>query len=317
MTPVTYAQGDAVSAGRILVVDDSLVIRAVVRASLEEEGYLVVEAENGEVALGECRARPPDVVLLDVEMPGLTGYEVLERLKADAELEDIPVVFLTSRTRMEDVVKGLREGAHDYLKKPFEAAELLARVGSASKIKRLQDQLRERNDALERMARTDALTGLFNRRHLDDELRRRHSDARRHHEPLSVLLLDIDHFKHVNDTYGHPVGDLVLTEFARILEAGTRDEDISGRWGGEEFLVILPRTDLHHAVEVADRIRQTVANSVVVSGRQAVSVTVSGGCVVGVSESVEGLLHQVDVRLYAAKNAGRNRIVATDELLIS
>lgn len=304
------------SGSRILIVDDSLVIRAVVRASLEDEEYVVTEAEDGALGLAECRRNPPDVVLLDVEMPNLNGMEVLGRLKADPALRDIPVVFLTSRTSTEDIVAALRGGAHDYLKKPFETAELLARVSSASHVKRLQDDLRDRSMALEEMARTDVLTGLFNRRHLDDELRRRHSDARRHHEPLCVLLLDIDHFKHVNDTYGHPVGDLVLCEFARILRSGTRDEDVSGRWGGEEFLVILPRTDLVHAIEVSERIRLEVANTIVIAGDQAVAVTVSGGCVVGVSDSVEGLLHQVDVRLYRAKGSGRNRIVSSDPTLV-
>jgi two-component system cell cycle response regulator len=128
-----------VTSGTVLVVDDSLVIRAVVRGGLEDEGYIVVEADDGHQALEECLLRPPDVVLLDVEMPGLNGYQVLERLKAEPSLRDIPVVFLTGRTRMEDIVAGLRGGAHDYLKKPFEPAELLARVGSAMHVKQLQD----------------------------------------------------------------------------------------------------------------------------------------------------------------------------------
>ena len=298
--------------GTVLVVDDSLVIRAVVRAGLEDEGYVVVEAHDGRQAIEECRLRPPDVVLLDVEMPGLNGYEVLAQLKADPRLRDIPVVFLTGRTRMEDIVAGLRGGAHDYLKKPFEPSELLARVGSAMHVKQLQDKLRLRNAELDALARTDVLTGLDNRRHLDDELRRRHSDARRHNEPISLLLLDIDHFKQVNDTYGHPVGDLVLQEFAGILKSYIRDGDVGGRWGGEEFLVILPRTDLAGAGVVANRIRAHVAETAMLVAGRDVPVTVSGGCVVGPGESVETLLHDVDLRLYEAKAAGRNTVVAGD-----
>jgi len=296
------------SPATILVVDDSLLIRAVVRGNLEGEGYVVVEAEDGAAAVEECRQRPPDVILLDVEMPGLNGYEVLALLKANRELKNIPVVFLTSRSRMEDVLAGLRGGAHDYLKKPFETAELMARVGSALHVKQLQDELRMRNAALEKMARTDALTGLFNRRHLDDELRRRHSAARRHHEPLCLLLLDIDHFKRINDTYGHPVGDLVLCAFSEVLRAGTREEDVSGRWGGEEFLVILPRTELNGATEVADRIRLAVAREPISVAGQDIFVTVSGGCALGPSDSVDSLLREVDLRLYEAKASGRDRI---------
>ena len=203
----------------ILIADDSLVVRAVVRSGLEDEGYRVIEAVDGLAALEQCRQDPPDVILLDIEMPGLDGYEVLAELKCNAHLKDIPVVFLTSRSGMDDVVAGLRGGAHDYLKKPFEAAELLARVGSAFHIKKLQDQLQQRNAELDRISRTDGLTGLFNRRHLDEELARRNTDSLRHGEAICVLLLDLDHFKHINDAYGHPAGDLVLRAFADRISA--------------------------------------------------------------------------------------------------
>src|ERR1700722_2182615 len=152
----------------VMIIDDSLVIRAVVRAGLEAEGYQVMQAEDGAAALDLCGSRPPDVILLDVIMPGLDGYEVLAILKSNPELAHIPVVFLTSRTGMADVIAGLRAGAHDYLRKPFEPEELLARVGSAIHVKQLQDQLRDRNAELDRMTRIDPLTGLYNRRHLDE-----------------------------------------------------------------------------------------------------------------------------------------------------
>jgi diguanylate cyclase (GGDEF)-like protein len=296
--------------GTVLIADDSLVIRAVVRSGLEDEGYRVVEAVDGLNALEQCRRDPPDVILLDIEMPGLDGYEVLSELKSDADLKNIPVVFLTSRSGMDDVVAGLRGGAHDYLKKPFEAAELLARVGSAIHVKKLQDQLEQRNADLDRISRTDELTGLFNRRHLDEELTRRNTVSLRHHEPICVLLLDLDHFKHINDTYGHPAGDLVLQAFADRIRLGLRAGDIAGRWGGEEFLVILPRTDLSGALDVAERIRAGTAASLVTVSGQDISVRVSGGCALGPAESVQALVHHADQCLYQAKGAGRNRIVA-------
>jgi len=293
----------------VLIADDSLVIRAVVRAGLEDEGYRVTEAIDGLAALEECRLDPPDVILLDVEMPGIDGFQVLRALKSDADLKDIPVVFLTSRSEIDDVVAGLRGGAHDYLKKPFEHVELLARVGSAVHVKKLQDQLRHRNVELDRVSRTDALTGLYNRRHLDEELVRQRADANRHHDPLCVLLLDIDHFKRINDTFGHPAGDLVLRAFADRLRAELRGSDIAGRWGGEEFLIIMPRTDLRGALEVAERLRRATEGSPLVVGDQDICATVSGGCVVSRGEDADALLQRVDTCLYGAKASGRNRIV--------
>jgi two-component system cell cycle response regulator len=298
-----------VEAANVLIIDDSLVIRAVVRDGLETEGYQVAEAVDGLAGLQQCRDKPPDVVLLDIEMPGLDGYEVLAALKGDPLLRDIPVVFLTSRAGMEDVVAGLRGGAHDYLKKPFQTVELLARVGSAASVKRLQDQLRERNADLDRMSRTDVLTGLFNRRHLDEALHREYADSRRHVEPICVIVFDLDHFKLVNDTYGHPAGDAVLKAFASRLQAQLRLGDTSGRWGGEEFLVILPRTDLDGGLEVAERIRAAAAGKPVMVDGTAVSITVSGGCALGPGNSVQALVDLADSCMYQAKVGGRDQIV--------
>ncbi len=259
----------------VLIADDSLVVRAVVRARLEDEGYDVVEAADGDAAVATCVQSPPDVVLLDVEMPGLDGHQVLARLKREEALTDIPVVFLTGRTSMDDMVAGLRAGAHDYLNKPFEA-------------------------------------GLYNRRHLEDQLAREHSTARRTQRDLGVLLLDIDHFKRVNDTYGHAAGDHVLCEFAERMTRHLRAGDVAGRWGGEEFLVILPGTDLDGALHVAERIRASVDatpfDTSETSG-PAISVTVSGGCVVGPADTPDDLVSAADDGLYAAKDAGRNRII--------
>ncbi len=294
----------------ILVADDSLVVRAVVRSGLEGEGYLVIEAVDGTSALAQCREHRPDVVLLDVEMPGLDGYQVLAELKADTELKNTPVVFLTGRTGMDDIVAGLRGGAHDYLKKPFEPAELLARVGSAVHVKQLQDELWQRNTELNRISRTDSLTGLYNRWHLDDVTARESSTARRHGDQLSIVLFDIDHFKIVNDTYGHPAGDLVLVEFARRMTDQLRAGDIAGRWGGEEFLLILPRTDVAGAVRVAERVRIAAAATPIIATTSRIPITVSGGCATGSGEAHSELLDLADNRLYEAKRAGRNRIAA-------
>ena len=296
----------------VLIADDSLVVRAVVRSRLEESGYSVIEAEDGERAIARCRQSPPDVVLLDVEMPGLDGHEVLAQLKLDDKLKDIPVVFLTGRTSMDDVLTGLRGGAHDYLKKPFEPAELVARVAAAAHVKKLQDRLHVRNAQLEEMSRTDMLTGLYNRRHLEEQLARQHGAARRGRQQLSVILLDIDHFKRVNDTYGHSAGDRVLCSFASRMIRELRVGDTAGRWGGEEFLVILPSTGVEGAAHVAERIREVTSATPTSSEGRDIFVTVSGGCVTGPGASPDELVSAADAQLYEAKRSGRNRIVVAN-----
>jgi diguanylate cyclase (GGDEF)-like protein len=298
-----------VTGGTVLVVDDSLVVRSVVRGWLEEQAYRVVEVEDGQAAIDRCLADPPDVVLLDIEMPGLNGHEVLARLKCEPSVRDIPVVFLTNHAAMEEVLRGLGGGAHDYLRKPFEPAELVARVGAALRVKKLQDELRRRNDELDAISRTDALTGLFNRRHLEEQLRVNVGASERYGYGIGLLLLDVDHFKQVNDTYGHPAGDDVLCELAARIVQGLRAGDIAGRWGGEEFLVILPHTDLAGTVQAGERIRSGIAAEPFVVAGTLREVTVSGGCTSQVGADGEALVRAADAGLYEAKASGRNRVV--------
>ncbi len=295
----------------ILVAEDSKVVRAVLRQHLEAQGYVVVEAEDGDAALKACRERLPDAVLLDVEMPGLDGYQVLTALKADPDLADVPVVFLTGRTETADIVEGLRLGAHDYLKKPFETSELIARVSAAVRVKALQDELRTRNDELDAVSRTDALTGLANRRHIQERLHELSSFARRHKQSLGVVMLDIDHFKEVNDTVGHAGGDAVLCEFSRRVQSVLRDEDTVGRWGGEEFLVLLPGTDAAGALRLGERVCASVASKPFpLPDETTLAVTVSAGCAVDDGQNSEELVRRADDALYEAKESGRNRAVA-------
>ena len=232
------------SSATILVAEDSLVIRVTLRRQLSTEGYEVVEAEDGAEALARCRQVRPDVLLLDVEMPRLDGHQVLAIVKEDPELRDIPVVFLTASAKTDDVVEALRLGAHDYLRKPFEPSELIARVRAALRLKAVQDELRRRNAELERVSRTDPLTEIHNRRHMDELLHKLLSSARRHEQSLAVAMIDIDHFKQINDSKGHAAGDRVLQVVARRLTSVLRVEDELGRWGGEEFIALLPITDL-------------------------------------------------------------------------
>jgi two-component system, cell cycle response regulator len=231
-------------------------------------------------------------------------------LKSEPVVRDIPVVFLTNHASMDEVLRGLGGGAHDYLRKPFEPAELVARVGAAVRVKKLQDELRRRNDELDQISRTDALTGLFNRRHLEEQLRSHVAASRRHGHQLGLILLDVDHFKAVNDTYGHPAGDDVLCELARRITGELRAEDIAGRWGGEEFLVILPDTDLAGTVRGGERIRSGVSASPFRVTDVMADVTVSGGCSATFGATPEDLVRAADTGLYEAKASGRNRIIA-------
>jgi diguanylate cyclase (GGDEF)-like protein len=296
--------------GTILVADDSMVVRAVLRRQLETDGHTVVEAVNGEEAIDACREYHPDVILLDVEMPVLDGHATLARLKADPQLKDIPVVFLTGRVDTADVVNGLRLGAHDYLRKPFEANELMARVSAALRTKWLQDELRTRNAELDRVSRIDMLTNIYNRRHLDEHLRAVISAARRHDRTVGVLIVDIDHFKNVNDEHGHLAGDAVLREVAARLQQAMRTEDALGRWGGEEFLAVLTDTPPEGVRVMAERLRQVVAAApfTLDDGSQ-IRVTVSVGHTNG-REDAEVLVHRADDALYVAKAEGRNRVAS-------
>jgi two-component system cell cycle response regulator len=296
----------------VLIVDDSMTVRAMVRGHLEEQGYQVREVDNGTAAIEQCLADPPDVVLLDIEMPGLNGHEVLARLKADESVKDIPVVFLTDHSSMDEVLRGLEGGANDYLRKSA-VEELVARVGAAARVKKLQDELRLLNLQLDKTSRTDVLTGLFNRRHLEEQLRKSISTGRRREEPVGLLLFDLDHFKSVNDTYGHLAGDAVLVEFSRRVETELRAGDIAGRWGGEEFLVILPHTGLAGTVEAGERIRAAIAAEPFFVADQPIAVTVSGGGAAGVGMGDEDLVHRADNGLYEAKDRGRNCVVVTAE----
>ncbi len=291
----------------VVTADDNEDVREIVRIHLERAGYDVTEAVDGEHVISVTKDAHPDVILLDVDMPRVNGHQVLEELKADPSTRDIPVVLLTSHDSVEDIVSGLSLGAHDHLAKPFAAGELLARTNAALRVKQLQDQLYERNEQLEVTARTDPLTTLPNRRHFDEQLAALASSANRHATALSAVLIDIDHFKNVNDEYGHPVGDEVLREVAKRIAASLRIGDVAARWGGEEFIVALPVTDLAGAQRFAERVRAIISQSPVTVGEFiALDITASFG--VSCGTDVQELVSSADSALYEAKAAGRNRV---------
>ena len=287
----------------VLVVEDDAGIRALYRAVLRMRGHEVVEVERGDEALLEARACKPDVVVLDLGLPGLDGLGVLAQLKADPQLRTVPVIVSTAWDDTETVTQALGAGAHDYVKKPFVPDELAARVDAAVRMK-------AERDALTQDASMDPLTGLPNRRSLTTELEREHALARRGRPVFSVLLLDVDHFKSVNDERGHAAGDQVLQEIGRRLRARARTSDVVGRWGGEEFLVVAPDTNVCGAQILAEGLRTTIAETPIGVGSGPVRVTASVGVAAWERETVDELLGRADQALYEAKAAGRDQVAA-------
>jgi diguanylate cyclase (GGDEF)-like protein len=298
-------------AARVLVADDSGLVRSMMRDHLMAAGYEVLEAQDGEEALARIRATFPDVVLLDRDMPGRDGFAVLAAMQADEATAAIPVVFVTGRATASELADGLGRGAHDYVRKPVEEAELVARVRSALRTRRLRDELRERNLQLERMARTDVLTGMVGRRHGATVLADACTAAAATGQPLAVVAADIDHFKHVNDHHGHAAGDAVLRAVADVMRDGLVAGETAVRWGGEEFLLVLPGCEAPGALARAERLRRALAAAPVDAGGRRHGVTVSLGCaILSPGETPEALVARADQALYAAKAAGRDRVSA-------
>src|SRR5260221_457472 len=247
--PVETAPAKATTAdtGKILVVDDHEDNIEVLRVRLEHWGYETTSARSGNEALEMVRREPPDLILLDVMMPEVSGIDVAREIKGDKSLPFIPIIMQTALDSTENKVEGLEAGADDYITKPIDFAELRARVRSRVRIKGLQETVEERerellefNERLRYMSQTDALTGLDNRRHLNDRIEEMFAHAQRLKEPFAVVMCDLDKFKSVNDTHGHQAGDEVLKQFAAILKDEAREIDRVGRYGGEEFMGLLP-----------------------------------------------------------------------------
>jgi diguanylate cyclase (GGDEF)-like protein len=342
--------------GVILAVDDTLASLKLLTSILAAAGYLVRPANSGELALASLAASPPELILLDIHMPGMDGFEVLRRIKAREESRNIPVIFLSASVDLDRRVEGLRLGAVDFVSKPFHTEELLARVQTHLELRRmrsrlqqqtadlrqaneqLQEEITERkraeedlrtakvaveraNDGLQagmereaRLARTDPLTGVSNRLHLFEYAAHEFAVARRYQRPLSVAMLDLDRFKPVNDRLGHAAGDQMLVLVAEAIRVGLRGADLVARYGGEEFVALLPATDCPQARIAAQRICERVATVVVESGGGQARVTASIGVATVRTDdaSIEAAIQRADEAMYAAKQAGRNRVVARD-----
>jgi diguanylate cyclase (GGDEF)-like protein len=290
---------------RVLIIDDSDDIHALIRARLaadaSQRAIEITSAPDGASGLECARNHPPDLILLDVDMPDLNGFEVCRQLKFDPRTRDVPIIFLTGAASTEQKILGLELGAVDYVTKPFDPAELRARVRSSLRTKYLMD-------LLARKAQIDGLTGLWNRQYFDRRLSDELSLAIRHARPLACLLADIDHFKSCNDRFGHSFGDEVIRRVAMCLAEAARAEDVVCRYGGEEFAIIAPSTDSVGAADLAERLRVAVAQlSFAVAGRT-FAVTASVGVAATDCTSDLSIVELADRAMYRAKSEGRNRV---------
>ena len=293
----------------ILMTDDEKTNLDILGAILSP-AYNLLISRSGVRALELAKEYKPDLILLDVLMPEMSGFEVIAKLKEDEGTANIPVIFITGLTSVEDEEKGFLLGAVDYITKPFNKAIVKARVNTHLKI---VDQIR----MIENIGLIDALTKISNRRGFEGRLNVEWSRASRERIPISILIMDIDKFKNYNDTYGHQQGDVALKAFAEtVSRAQLRAVDFTARWGGEEFVVLLPGTDVIGASEVAERIRRNVEDSVIpTEGGAETKITVSIGVntiVPTPDESIDDFIKRADQALYKAKKTGRNRFVISE-----
>jgi len=296
---------------QVLVVDDSPVSRKLVEQALEAGAYSLLFAKSCAEALHLFKQHSPSIVLTDWMMPDFSGLELCERIRADSQRGYTYIIVLTGKAEKDSVVTGLTAGADDYLTKPFDPGELLARIGVGCRTVELHREIDAKNRLLEEMAHTDVLTGLPNRRALEDWAGRQLRGAARHGFPFWVVAADLDSFKGINDSYGHDAGDAVLQKFAEILKNNTRASDICGRMGGDEFVLVITHVEDEYIQSIVTRLCEELAASQFPFGGGKVSITASFGIAGFHGNDAPGfgaLVQQADKALYTAKRAGGNQV---------
>ena len=301
---------------RILVAEDDPGSRRIVKIRLSAAGHEVVEAENGEIAWELFQREPFPIVVTDWMMPKLDGTGLIRNIRSSNNKSYTYIIMISAADDKAKVVTGLESGADEYLTKPFDNRELIARVASGERILKLEEQLNDARRQMEILAMQDGLTGVLNRRAIEEHAEAALDHASRKKRPISIILLDIDHFKSINDRYGHLVGDDTLRRLVDVLSANLRQYDRLGRWGGEEFIVILPDTAISEAVMVAERMRsKTEELRIPLKNDDCYMVQISLGVVYAI-ESYPPLITLIDAAdqaLYKAKQNGRNCVYSFDQ----
>jgi diguanylate cyclase (GGDEF)-like protein len=296
---------------KMLIADDSAVSRKLVEYALSDKRYVLIFAKNGREAVQRAAEHYPDLVIVDWVMPDLTGLEICQHIRSKPETSHAYIIVLTGKSEKQNIVAGLEAGANDYLTKPFDQDELVARVGVGLRMINLHRQVEMKNALLKELAQTDGLTGLPNRRAIGEWASRQLSGAIRHRFSFHVAMADLDHFKRVNDTYGHDAGDTVLKKFGEILKANCRSSDICGRMGGEEFLLAFSHASDENAERVVERVRAQLEAAEFTFREHSLTVTASFG-LAGLKEKkrcdFDSLVSQADAALYEAKRQGRNQL---------
>lgn len=308
----------------ILVVDDDIVSRTVVEKYLHKAGFEVLSAGNGKEALALFDQRFCPIVLTDWMMPEINGPQLCRMIRERKTDGYVFIILITARDSKTDIVSGLESGADDYLTKPIHPAELVARINTGIRILKLEQSLKSANEEIRLLSITDPLTGCFNRTYLGERFPQELSRSQRYSHALSVVITDIDHFKKVNDTYGHQAGDLVLKNFAKCVMDQIREKvDWAVRYGGEEFLIVLPETGCAGVQSMAERLRSAVSRLSIQYEEQEIKVTASfgGACVLFSQKSHKGitmeqLINQADEKLYLSKREGRDRVNVVEVQLI-
>lgn len=299
---------------RILIVDDDDMARRLVGKALAYEGYQVQQAESGASALSVISQWKPHLILLDVNMPGLNGLDTLAKVRLTDEY--VSVIFVSGNSKTEDIIRGLEAGADDYVCKPFEVLELLARIRAQLRIKDLHDSLKKANDRLKELVDIDDLTGLFNMRSLYNRLDFELDRGRRYNRSVSVIMMDLDHFKRVNDEHDHLFGSFVISQVGKIIRSNIRKVDFAARYGGDEFLVVLTEITLAGANTFANRLRERIQDAHFTNEHHQMKLTVSLGlAIVNPNQydiDARSLVRHADHALYLAKENGRNRVEVID-----
>jgi diguanylate cyclase (GGDEF)-like protein len=296
---------------RILIAEDDPTSRTILEAILIKWGYDPVVTNDGSAAW-DVLQKPgaPNLVALDWNMPGMTGLEVCCRVREKGTSNPPYIILLTARGEKADIVEGLEAGANDYVLKPYDGDELRARIRVGQRMVELQTQLNSARDALFHEATHDSLTGVFNRRAIYEALNREFARSKRSEVPFSIGLVDLDHFKRINDTYGHQAGDEVLCAVVKILQSNLREYDCIGRYGGEEFLIVAPGSPGTKAEGLYDRLCDTIASKAVFTNSGAAGISVSIGVAGGANQKTsDSIILSADSALYRAKGEGRNRVV--------